>query len=126
MTIGTPLSICDHDIDTQVGNSELNGRNCDTVQLLTFVKFPIDVDEDNVQSNDFRTALVRDPDALVEKATTLTIFLHFLKLKLIVSDIQHTIYRVDTVLQRHQLFHRHSQAGTPHPFSRWPPPWVCL
>lgn len=98
LTMGRPPSICDHDIDTEVGNSEVNGWNCDTVSLLTLRQFPIDVDEGNMQPDDFRNALVRDPDAPVENATTLTFFLHFLKLKRIVSDIQHTVYRVDRVL----------------------------
>ena len=66
--------------------------------LLILCQFPIDVDEDNMQPDDFRNALVRDPDAPVEKATTLTFFLHFLKLKRIISDIKHTVYRVDKVL----------------------------
>lgn len=58
-------------------------------------QFPIDVDEDNMEPDDLRKAMVRDPDTPVDNAITLTFFLHFLKLKRIASDIQHTIYRLD-------------------------------
>ncbi|KAH8884943.1 hypothetical protein GQ53DRAFT_374980 [Thozetella sp. PMI_491] len=73
-TMGRPPSICDHDIDIQL---------------------PLDVNEDSIRPDEFRNAMARDPGLPADPPTTLTRFIHLVRLKRIGSRIQHTIYRVD-------------------------------
>ncbi|KAK5265338.1 hypothetical protein LTR96_009240 [Exophiala xenobiotica] len=71
---GRPPSISDHDID---------------------VELPLDVNESSSRAEDFRAALNLAPDTLACPPTTLTFFIHTLRMKRISSEVQHEIYRVD-------------------------------
>lgn len=55
----------------------------------------MEVDEDSINPQHFEAALRLDPSTPPEPPTTLSHFLHVLRLKRIASQIQHTIYRVD-------------------------------
>lgn len=72
--LGRPFSISDRDID---------------------VALPLDVDEDCVDLRLLERASQSSPDARKSESTSLTAFLHILRLRRIESSIQQTIYRVD-------------------------------
>jgi hypothetical protein len=72
--LGRPFAISDQDID---------------------VKLPIDVDEACQDIQELEEASRLDPDVVRTESTSLTAFLHILRLRRIESSIQQTIYRVD-------------------------------
>jgi len=72
IALGRPPSISDHDID---------------------VELPLDIDEDTEDAAVFRNA--SPTSTPVNPPTTMTCFIHILRLKRIESDIQHNLYRVD-------------------------------
>ncbi|RDW58435.1 hypothetical protein BP5796_12365 [Coleophoma crateriformis] len=74
IALGRPPSISDHDID---------------------VELPLDVDEECQDPQVFRQTEPSDAPAF--PSTTLTCFLHSVRLKRIESRIQHKIYRVDVL-----------------------------
>lgn len=83
LTMGRPPSLSDHDIDTTL---------------------PLEINEDSVSLEDFRQAATQDPNTPTNPPTTLSYFIHVLRLKRITSDIQHTIYRVDkNVIASHHI-----------------------
>jgi hypothetical protein len=59
------------------------------------LKLPLDIDEETVVLEDFRKALAHDPNLPASPTTTLTEFIHNLRIRKIQSNIQHEIYRVD-------------------------------
>ncbi|ETN38231.1 uncharacterized protein HMPREF1541_06262 [Cyphellophora europaea CBS 101466] len=74
IAMGRPPSISDHDIDAEL---------------------PLDVDEATQDIEDLRRAAEQDPSKPVSPQTTMTTFIHLVRLKIIESEIQHKIYRVD-------------------------------
>jgi hypothetical protein len=74
MAMGRPPAISDHDID---------------------VPLPLDVDEANQSVDELRNAMSRDQPAPSQAQSTMSTFIHLLRLKRLESDIQHKIYRVD-------------------------------
>jgi len=72
--LGRPFSISDRDIDVQL---------------------PLDVDEHCQDIHVLEQASKIDPDIARTESTSLTAFLHILRLRRIESSIQQTIYRVD-------------------------------
>lgn len=73
IAIGRPPGICDHDIDAEM---------------------PLDVDE-AMGDQEVRQAWQDHFDQPREHASTLTPFIHRVRLKRIESEIQHSVYRVD-------------------------------
>lgn len=59
-------------------------------------ELPLDVDENTRDLEVFRKAAQQDRSRPAQPQTTMTCFVHFVRLKRIESDIQHTIYRVDS------------------------------
>lgn len=74
IAIGRPPSISDHDIDTEL---------------------PLDVNEDEVDDEVIQQAALKRVHSEPPTYSTLTPFIHRLRLKLIESRIQHVAYRVD-------------------------------
>ncbi|CAJ2501292.1 Uu.00g041450.m01.CDS01 [Anthostomella pinea] len=74
IAIGRPPCISDHDIDAEL---------------------PFDINEDTLDIEIIRQASMRVGNAPLNPPTTLTSFIHRTRLKLIESEIQHVIYRVD-------------------------------
>lgn len=72
--LGRPFSISDRDID---------------------VPLPLDVDESCQDIRALEIASTLEPDVPRKESTTLTAFLHILRLRRIESNIQQSIYRVD-------------------------------
>jgi hypothetical protein len=72
--LGRPFSISDRDID---------------------VALPLDVDESCKDIRVLERASTMDADVVRTESTSLTAFLHILRLRRIESSIQQTIYRVD-------------------------------
>jgi hypothetical protein len=60
------------------------------------VELPLDVDENTRDLDVFHRAAKQDKSRPVQPQTTMSCFIHFVRLKRIESDIQHTIYRVDS------------------------------
>lgn len=58
-------------------------------------KLPLDVNEDSSQPEEFSEAMKQSSHTPASPSSSLTLFIHMLRLKRIVSEIQHTIYRVD-------------------------------
>lgn len=102
LSTGRPPTICDHDIDCPVRTPAASphiiyftlsiANHTDSV-----VKLPLEVNEDSINPQDFEAAFQMDPTASAprEPPTTLSHFLHVLRLKRIASEIQHAVYRVD-------------------------------
>ncbi|KAI1846693.1 hypothetical protein JX265_009004 [Neoarthrinium moseri] len=74
IAIGRPPSISDHDIDADL---------------------PLDINEDTRSDDIVRQAAIHVSNIPSNPATTLTSFIHRLRLKRIESEIQHVVYRVD-------------------------------
>ncbi|RDW76111.1 hypothetical protein BP5796_06932 [Coleophoma crateriformis] len=74
IVLGRPFAISDHDID---------------------VPLPLEVDEASDDINDFYRAAASTPTSAPAISTSLSSFLHVLRLRRIESSIQHRIYRVD-------------------------------
>ncbi|KAI0007454.1 fungal-specific transcription factor domain-containing protein [Xylariaceae sp. FL0662B] len=74
IAIGRPPSISDHDIDADL---------------------PFDINEDTLDDEVVRQASMRVTNIPVNPPNTLTSFIHRTRLKIIESEIQHTVYRVD-------------------------------
>lgn len=74
IAMGRPPSISDHDIDAEL---------------------PLDVDEATQDIEDLRRAAEQDPSKPASPQTTMTTVIHLLRLKILESEIQHKIYRVD-------------------------------
>ncbi|RDW69874.1 hypothetical protein BP6252_08894 [Coleophoma cylindrospora] len=93
ISTGRPPAISDHDIDALVSiRPQLDkGNNRGLIAL----KLPLDLDEDTVVLEDFRRALRQDPNVPANPPTTLTEFIHNVRIRRIQSNIQHEIYRVD-------------------------------
>lgn len=72
--LGRPFAIADQDID---------------------VRLPLDVDEFCQDTQALEKASMLNPDVVRTESTSLTAFLHILRLRRIESSIQQTIYRVD-------------------------------
>lgn len=72
--LGRPFAISDRDID---------------------VHLPLDVEESCQDQKVLEQASKLDPDVVRTESTSLTAFLHILRLRRIESSIQQTIYRVD-------------------------------
>ena len=72
--LGRPFSISDRDIDIQL---------------------PLDVEESCQDIHFLEQASKIDPNVVRTESTSLTAFLHILRLRRIESSIQQTIYRVD-------------------------------
>jgi len=72
--LGRPFAISDRDIDVQL---------------------PLDVEESCQDLQELEQASKVDPDVVRAESTSLTAFLHILRLRRIESSIQQTIYRVD-------------------------------
>lgn len=72
--LGRPFSISDRDIDVQM---------------------PLDVDEAATDISLLEQASKKDPNVVPTISTSLSSFLHVLKLRRIESSIQQTVYRVD-------------------------------
>jgi hypothetical protein len=58
------------------------------------VDFPIDIDEDVNDLESLQEAVKNRTDSVVPRPSSLTPFIHFLKLRRIESRIEHDIYRV--------------------------------
>ncbi|KAJ9142369.1 Fungal-specific transcription factor domain-containing protein [Pleurostoma richardsiae] len=78
ISIGRPMSISDHDIDADL---------------------PLDIPEENEDDEVCRQAYLHVSNFPRNPPTTMTSFIHRLRLKQIESDIQHEIYRVDRPAQ---------------------------
>ncbi|KUJ08658.1 uncharacterized protein LY89DRAFT_676572 [Mollisia scopiformis] len=76
IAMGRPPSISDHDID---------------------IDLPLDVDEANRDLNVLKAAAEVDRSVPAFPQTTMSCYIHLLRLKVIDSEIQHKIYRVDRV-----------------------------
>ncbi len=74
ISTGRPPSVSDHDIDT----------------LL-----PMDINEESIDGETFYKAAAQDRNVPANPPTTLTHFVHIIRLKRLQSAIQHHIYRVD-------------------------------
>ncbi|KAH6669955.1 fungal-specific transcription factor domain-containing protein [Halenospora varia] len=74
IALGRPPSISDHDIDAEL---------------------PLDVDEANQDLEVLRKASEADKTKPASPQSSLTCFIHLLRLRIIDSEIQHSIYRVD-------------------------------
>jgi hypothetical protein len=61
-------------------------------RLLIALKLPLDIDEETVVLEDFCKALPHDPNLPASPPTTLTEFIHNVRIG---QNIQHEIYRVD-------------------------------
>lgn len=59
------------------------------------MKLPLDINEDTIALEDFRKALTYNREKPVRPPTTLTEFIHNVRIRRILSNIQHQIYRVD-------------------------------
>ncbi|EXJ88132.1 hypothetical protein A1O1_05060 [Capronia coronata CBS 617.96] len=71
------------------------GRPTNISDFHIDVSLPLDIDEDTVTLEDFRRAARQNPEVPANPPTSLTGFVHTLRLKRIQSEIQQTIYRVD-------------------------------
>ncbi|PVH99770.1 hypothetical protein DM02DRAFT_468178, partial [Periconia macrospinosa] len=76
VSLGRPTSIADHDIDVQL---------------------PLDVDDSAQDVEVFNIAMEKDQSVPANPPTVLTYFIHLIRLKRIQSEIQTTLYRVDSV-----------------------------
>lgn len=74
IAIGRPPSLSDHDIDAGL---------------------PLDINEDTRSDDIIRQAATHVSSSPASPATTLTSFIHRLRLKRLESEIQHVVYRVD-------------------------------
>lgn len=74
IAIGRPPSVSDHDIDADM---------------------PLDINEDTRSDDIIRQAAMHISNKPASPATTLTSFIHRLRLKRLESEIQHAVYRVD-------------------------------
>jgi hypothetical protein len=83
IVMGRPPSISDHDID---------------------VDFPLDIDEATQDLRVLRKALLQDRSKPATPQTSMTTFIHLLRLKRIEADIQHKIYRVDKAQSAEWLY----------------------
>jgi hypothetical protein len=63
--------------------------------VLISLRLPLDINEETVVLEDFRKALANDSDLPASPPTTLTEFIHNVRIRKIQSNIQHEIYRVD-------------------------------
>ena len=63
--------------------------------ILNILQLPVDIDEEADDPNLIHIAAQFSPDYPVSPPTSLTIFIHTTRLKMIESEIQHIIYRVD-------------------------------
>lgn len=83
IVMGRPPLISDHDID---------------------VDLPLDVDEATQDLNVLRKAATQDRSRPAVPQTSMTTFIHLLRLKRIEADIQHKIYRVDKAKSAEWLY----------------------
>lgn len=83
IVMGRPPLISDHDID---------------------VELPLDVDEANEDLETLRRATLQDRSKPAVPQTSMTAFIHLLRLKRIEAEIQHKIYRVDKVKSAEWLY----------------------
>ncbi|KAE9978160.1 hypothetical protein BLS_000838 [Venturia inaequalis] len=83
IVMGRPPLISDHDID---------------------VDLPLDVDEATQDLNVLRKATTQDRSRPTLPQTSMTTFIHLLRLKRIEADIQHKIYRVDKAKSAEWLY----------------------
>ncbi|RDI86727.1 hypothetical protein Vi05172_g3157 [Venturia inaequalis] len=83
IVMGRPPLISDHDID---------------------VDLPLDVDEATQDLNLLRKATTQDRSRPAVPQTSMTTFIHLLRLKRIEADIQHKIYRVDKAKSAEWLY----------------------
>lgn len=74
IAIGRPPGLSDHDIDAEL---------------------PLDINEDTVNDEFVRQASMRVSNIPASPPTTMSSFIHRLRLKRIESEIQHVVYRVD-------------------------------
>ena len=91
IALGRPPSISDHDIDVEVRCSFV----CPLRSLTDPNQLPSDVEEANQDVEVLRMAANADKSAPAYPRTTMSTFIHLLRLKIIESDIQHNVYRVD-------------------------------
>jgi hypothetical protein len=93
IVMGRPLSISDHDIDVDV---RIQWSDLSEVDTKIFSQLPLDVDEANQDVEKLRKAATENLSMPKYPQTTMTCFIHLLRLKRLESEIQHKVYRVDT------------------------------